>query len=179
MKTLTAHMRETSTKNGQLRRDGNVPCVLYGAGLEQSLSLWIDQATARLIRKEFREGSKLRLSVDNSSYSALIKEIDYDNLNDRMVHLSFMAMEADKKVNSVADIVLINRDKAQGILLQGRMQIPHAALPANLIDTVEIDLENIQIGTTLTIADIPEFQNEEIEILAAPEEVILRIKEKF
>lgn len=58
------------------------------------------------------------------------------------------------------------------------MQIPHAAESEYLIDTVTINLEGLPIGTTLTIGDIPEFQNDKIELLANPSNIVFRISDK-
>ncbi len=74
--------------------------------------------------------------------------------------------------------MLVNKDKAAGILELMQMQVPHAALPEYLIDTVTVDLENMPVGTSLTIGDIPEFQSENIELLADPGSIVLRISDK-
>ena len=87
-------------------------------------------------------------------------------------------MAAGKKFNSVADIVLINKEKVPGVLEQMQMQVPHAAKPKYLLDTVTVDLENLPVGTTLTIGDIPEFQSDEIELQADPGNIVLRISDK-
>jgi large subunit ribosomal protein L25 len=87
-------------------------------------------------------------------------------------------LEKGKKANSVADIVLLNKDKVQGVLEQIQMQIPHAAEPEYLLDTVTVDLEDCPIGTVITVGDIPEFQSNNVELQTDPNSIVLRISEK-
>lgn len=178
MDTITAQMRDPAAKAKQLRRSGIVPCVIYGAGLKESLSVQMDQRTARQLKRTKRNGSKVSIQVEGRSYPTLIKDLEYNVMNDEIVHISFYVLDAGKKINSVADIVLLNKDKVVGVLEQIQMQVPHAAIPENLIDTVAIDLENMPVGTTLTIGDIPEFTSDKIELLANAGNIVLRINDK-
>lgn len=178
MNTIMAQMRDPSAKAKQLRRSGIVPCVVYGAGLAASLSIQIDQSTARKMKRTSRNGSKVNLQVAGKKYPVLIKDLEYNSVNDEIVHISFHILDAGKKYNSVADIVLINRDTVPGVLELIQTQVPHAAEPEHLIDTVTVDLEGLPVGTALTIGDIPEFQSEHIELQADPSSLVLRIRDK-
>ena len=71
----------------------------------------------------------------------------------------------------------MNKDKAQGILEQIQMQVPHAAEPEFLLDTVAVDLEGCPVGTVITVGDIPEFQSENIELQIDPNSIVFRIRE--
>jgi large subunit ribosomal protein L25 len=178
MNTVIAERRSQSAKGKQLRRAGIVPCVIYGADLDESLPIQISHSTARLLKRTKRVGSKVNIQVDEKIYPTLIKDFEYNSVNDMIVHIGFHVLNAGRRHNSVADIVLVNKDKAAGILELMQMQVPHAALPEYLIDTVTVDLENMPVGTTLTIGDIPEFQSENIELLADPGSIVLRISDK-
>ncbi len=178
MNTIVAQTRDPSAKAKQLRRAGIVPCVIYGAGLPESLSIQIDQSTARKLRRSSRNGSKLDIRLEDRTYPVLIKDLDYNQVSDEIVHISFHLLDAGKKYNSIADIVLLNRDTVPGILEILQTQVPHAAEPEHLLDTVTVDLEGLPIGTTLTIGDIPAFRDDQIDVLADPGSIVLRIKER-
>ena len=178
MNTIMAQKRDPAAKAKQLRRVGIVPCVIYGAGLTESLSVQIDQRTARQLKRTKRNGSKVNIQMDGKTYPSLIKDLEYNSMNDEIVHISFHVLDTGKKFNSVADIVLVNKDKVAGVLEQIQMQIPHSAEPEHLLDTVMVDLENMPIGTTLRVGDIPEFQNDKIELQVDAGNIILRIHDK-
>ena len=178
MNTIMAQKRDQDAKAKQLRRSGIIPCVIYGAGLEESLSVQIDQKTAGQLQRTKRNGSKVDIQIDGKTYPTLIKDLDYNSMNNEILHISFQVLDAKKRFNSVADIVLINKEKVAGVLEQMQMQIPHAAEPEYLLDTVTVNLENIPVGTTLTIGDIPEFRSDKIELQADPGSIVLRISDK-
>ena len=178
MDAIQAKLRDVALKAKQLRRCGFVPCVIYGAGLEESLSVQIPSCEARQLRKAKRIGSLVDVQVEGKRYHTLIKEIEYNNIKNEIIHISFQSLEKGKKANSVADIVLLNKDKVQGVLEQIQMQVPHAAEPEYLLDTVSVDLENCPVGTVITVRDIPEFQSDNIELQTDPNSIVLRISEK-
>ena len=178
MNAIQAKMRDVTLKAKQLRRCGFVPCVIYGAGLEESLSVQIPSYEARQLRKAKRIGSLVDVQVEGKRYHTLIKEMEYNSIKNEIIHISFQSLEKGKKANSVADIVLLNKDKVQGVLEQIQMQVPHAAEPEYLLDTVSVDLENCPVGTVITVRDIPEFQSDNIELQTDPNSIVLRISEK-
>lgn len=178
MDIIKAEMRDPAAKAKQLRRSGIIPCVLNGAELKESLLIQINQNTARQLKRTRQDGSKVDIQADGKVYHTLIKDLNYSSLDDSIVHISFQVLDTVKKVNSVADIILLSKDKVQGVLEQMQLKVPHAALPEYLLDTVTIDLAGVPIGTTLTIGDIPEFQSDKIELQADPVSIILRIRDK-
>lgn len=95
-----------------------------------------------------------------------------------MEHFSFQALAADQKVNSITHIFLKNKDVVPGVLEQMIFEVPFSSLPADMIDTVTIDLEGLSAGTILTVNDIPEFRNERIELQIKGDSVVLRINDK-
>lgn len=178
METIKAEMRDPAAKAKQLRRSGIIPCVISGAELMHSVSIQMDQGTARQLRRTSRAGSKVDIQVGEKTYHTLMKDLEYNSLNDSIVHISFHILNAGKKVNSVADIVLLNKNKIQGVLEQMQMKIPHAAEPEYLLDTVSVDLDGLPNGTVFTVGDIPEFQSEKIELQVDPANLVFRISEK-
>ena len=164
MNMIKAEMRNPTAKAKQLRRAGVIPCVISGANLNESIRIQIDQNTALQLKRTKRNGSKIDIQVDNINYHTLIKDMEYNVLNDSVIHISFHILDAEKKMNSVADIILLNKDRVQGVLEQMQMKVPHVAMPEYLLDTVTVDLSDLPTGTVIRIGDIPEFQSDKIEL---------------
>ncbi len=99
-------------------------------------------------------------------------------MDNEIEHISFQALQVDQKVNSVAHIFLKNADTVAGILEQMLFEVPYAALPKDMIDTVTVDLEGKAVGTVVTVEDIPEFQNACVEVQIKPDSMVLRISDK-
>ncbi|QOX65636.1 50S ribosomal protein L25/general stress protein Ctc [Anoxybacterium hadale] len=178
MDNIRVQKRDTSLKAKQLRRSGFVPGNIFGGTLQESISIQIDEATARKLIRLKREGSKLRLTLDDQVIPVQIKEKEQNTLSEEILHISFQALRADQKVNSVIHILLKNMDKIAGILERIMLEIPYASLPADMIDTITIDLEGIRVGSVITVADIPELRDEKIDLQVDLDSIILRINDK-
>ncbi|MEG2174545.1 MAG: 50S ribosomal protein L25/general stress protein Ctc [Oscillospiraceae bacterium] len=178
MDLITVEKRNETMKAKQLRRSGIVPCVVYGGALETSLAIQMDKATMNKLFHQKREGSKIILKLDDLVIPVQIKAETRDHMGNEILHVSFQALQADQKVNSVIHIILQNTDKITGSLEKMLLAIPYAALPGDMIDTVTVDLDAMQIGSIVTVADIPELQNDKITLQVELTSIVFRISDK-
>lgn len=178
MNTITAEKRDASVKAKQLRRSGIVPCAVYGGLLPESLSIQTTQSDARQLLRSNREGSKIEIRLDGQSIPALIKEAERNLTTGEVVHMSFQALDPDRRINSKSHIVLKNKDTVPGTLEQMLFEVSYSALPADVIGTVTVDLADLKVGTILTVGDIPAFKSEKIELQAGADSIVLRIRDR-
>ena len=108
----------------------------------------------------------------------LIKEISRNTVKDEIEHIAFLVLEEGRKVNTAAKIVLLNKDKISGYVSQVLFRIPYSALPADLVETVTVDLTELQAGRRLTVKNLPIARNNKVELLLSPESPVLGIVEK-
>lgn len=178
MNVITVDKRDFTVKAKQLRRSGIVPGSVFGGPLPDSISLQMDEGIAdRLIRYK-REGSKLKLDLDGQLILVQIKEKSVNTLNNEILHISFQALKADQKVNSVTHIILKNSEKITESLEGMLLEIPYAAFPEDMIDTITIDVDGMTVGSVVTVGDIPELVSEKIDLQVDKEEIVLRISNK-
>lgn len=178
MDQIHVKKRDTGIKAKQLRQLGMVPGNIIGKSLPESISIQMEEAEARRLVRQLREGSKIAIDLEGQAIPAQIKEKSLNTLNNEILHLSFQALVADEKVNSVIHILLENEEKAGNQLEKMMMEIPYASLPADMIDTITIDLDGMAVGTVVMVKDIPELMSDTIELRADPEEIVLRISDK-
>ena len=168
MDVIKVEKRNEQAKANQLRRSGLVPCCVYGGDLPESISIQMDQQTAN---------SQVGLELDGRVIPAQIKEKE-KMMSGQVEHFGFQALSANKKVNSITHIFLKNTELVSGTLEQMLFEVPFASLPADMIDTVTVDLDGMPAGTTLTVKDIPEFQSDKIELQIDADSMVLRIVDK-
>ena len=165
MNTINVTKRDLTVKAKKLRRNGYVPGSVFGGMLKEPVALQIEESVARQLVRELREGSRLKLNLDGTVIPVQIKEKSLDNLKHEILEISFQALAADQAVNSVIDIVLVNADKVTAVL----------ALPADMIDTLEIDVDGMPVGTIVTVGDIPELKSEKLALQVNSDEIVFRI----
>lgn len=178
MDIIPVERRNEEAKAKQLRRAGIVPCCVYGGNLTESISIQMDQQTANKLFRVKRNGSKVQLKLEEQAIPVQIKDKTRNFADNGIEHISFQALKADQKVNSVAHIILENGDTVAGILEKMLLEVPYASLPKDMIDTVRVDLEGMRPGTTLTVGDIPEFKQETIALQVDADSMVVRIRDR-
>lgn len=178
MNSISAEIRSPQAKAKNLRKAGLVPCCIFGPRLQKSISVQITQDEAKKLLREKHKGSKLEIGVGGEKTTVLIRDISRDPVKDEIEHISFQALVADKKVNTVARVVLLNRDKVSGYVSQALFEIPYAALPADLVDTVTVDLADRKAGCRCTVKDLAIAKNDRIELLLDKDSLVLSIVAK-
>ena len=178
MNTIQAEKRDFSKKAKQLRREGIIPGSVYGGPLKESVCLQMKNADVRKLLMSKRVGSRVTVELHGKNIPAQIKDKSVDTLTGAIQNLDFQALKADQKVNSVVHILLENTDKVTELLEFTLTEIPYAALPAHMIDTITIDVDGMPVGTTITVGDLKELNNDDIELQVDKDEMILKIVEK-
>ncbi|MDD3205689.1 MAG: 50S ribosomal protein L25/general stress protein Ctc [Lachnospiraceae bacterium] len=179
MDIITVQKRNSEEKAKKLRRAGLVPGIVFGGNLQDPVAIQMEDRVARKLIQFKREGSKLQLELEGKTIPVQIKEREQNALKNEIIHISFQALSTDQKVNSIIHILLKNSDIVAGSLDRMLLEIPYASLPADMIDTVTVDLEGMLEGTVLTVADIPELQSDKIELQVDMSSIVLRINDKI
>lgn len=175
MSIFHADKRDMNLNARQMKKSGLIPGNIYGGDLDQSLLIQMQQNEARQLLRSKTTGNKLTLSVDGRKYSVIIKEIGRTPVSGQIEHLSFQCLVNSKMVTSAARIVLLNREKVSNFVQQRLFEIPYKALPSNLVEEIEIDLEGMPLDTYVRVQDLEIAGNEDVEILLDPDDLVLSI----
>ena len=176
MTTLRVQRRNMETKAKKLRREGYVTGNLFGKEIEGSIPLQIEKQEAERIERECMKGSQLYLELDGKTYDVLIKEMDYRPMDHQILEMDFQALVKGEKVHSVAEVILLNKEKVtEGVLEQLLEEIAYKATPEELVEKVEIDCATLRLGDTLKVADLDIAKNDKIDLQTDLEAPIVSI----
>lgn len=165
MTTLRVQRRNMETKAKKLRREGYVTGNLFGKEIEGSIPLQIEKKEAERIQRECMKGSQLYLELEGKTYDVLIKEMDYNASSRQILEMDFQALVKGEKVHSVAEVILLNKEKVtEGVLEQLLEEIAYKATPEELVEKVEIDCATLRLGDTLKVADLDIAKNDKIDL---------------
>ena len=161
MNSLEANIRNNSTK-GQLnaiRKNGNVPAVIYG-GKDQNQNVSISKKLLKtLIDKENFLSNIITLKVDGKSQNVLPREVKYHIISDEPTHVDFLRVLPGGKIKIEVPVNFINHEKSPGLKRGGVLNIvrrkvelncPSEKIPENLT----IDLEGVDIGESFKISSV-------------------------
>lgn len=166
MTTFKVQKREMDKKAKQVRREGFVTGNLFGKDIDGSIPLMIERKEAERIQRECLKGSQLFIELDGKKYNVLLKELDFNPMKNQIMEIDFQSLVKGEKVHTVAEIVLHNKDKVAGGLLEQLLtEISYKALPDALIEKIDIDCSKLKLGETLTVADLDIAKDKNIEII--------------
>lgn len=143
----------------RLRRAGQLPGVLYGAGAE-SLRVKVDAHEFAKSGLASHGAHLIKLRSVEAALDqglALIQEIQGHPVSGTPIHVDFLRVDANKPVT--ASVALAFVGKAQGIIEGGilqplRRELEVRALPGNLPEQIEVDVTPLGIHDALHVEDL-------------------------
>ncbi len=157
---LTLEARKLQGKKvSQLRRNGLVPGVVYGHGMDPTLVQVPYGPLDKVVRLAGKH-SPVHIELGAKKRISLIKDVDRNPVTLQIQHVSFHAVKANEIVTAEVPIHLIGRgesaaEKAGLIILQAIESVEVKAKPADLPDTLEISIAELESAEDrVTFADI-------------------------
>ncbi len=156
-----------------VRNEGKVPCVLYGAKNHIHFSIY---------REDFKmlvytpNTYRVQLDIDGTIYKAILQDMQFHPVNDTIVHADFF--EIDETQNVEIDIPVKFVGNSIGVRQGGKMVVKSQklrvrALPKNLPDSIDVNIETLEIGKSIKVADITV---ENMILLDSPNNPIVTVK---
>lgn len=178
MNTLKAEKRSMDIKAKKLRREGFVTGNVFGREMKESIPVKMEKQAVDRLLKTSNKGSQIMLDIDGEEYDVLIKDIEFNPLKGQVDEIDFQTLVSNEKVHSVAEVVLINHDKITSGVLQLQLEeIAFKALPADLVDRIEIDAGQLRVGDCIKLKDLDIAKNKEIDLITDPEAIVVALTE--
>ena len=177
MKTLAINVKERGnvgkTNTRALRNQGNVPCVLYGG--EKQVTFYAHENDFRKLVYT-PDTFVVELDIDGTVTKAIMQDIQFHPVTDKILHIDFLEV-FDNKAITVSIPVNLNGTaigvKNGGNLMFRRSKIITKGLVANLPNSIELNIEHLNIGMFTYIKDITV---EGCELVAPGNSVVVGVK---
>jgi large subunit ribosomal protein L25 len=159
---LEAQPRTPGNKNAarRVRRGGQVPGVLYGAGKE-TLSLSLDpRQVARILHSQTGYNTIFELALNGGERTqAMIVDWQYEPVKGALLHIDLKRIAMDQKLKVEVPIVL--KGEAAGVKQQGGIleqvlrEVEVECLPGDIPASIEADVSELVFGKVLRVEDLP------------------------
>ena len=156
--TINGSPRESVGKKSTkaLRNAGQVPCVLYGGDKPMHFSA-PELAFSKLVYTPNAHTVVIGLE-DGSSLNAIMQDIQFHPVTDRILHIDFYQLFDDKEITMEIPVRFIGASRGVlngGMLRKNQRHLKVKAMPANLPDFIEVDITPLRIGSKLYITELP------------------------
>lgn len=165
MQTLTIEgkVRTVFGKNAAKnhRNKESIPCVLYGGGTTINFEAGEKELHNLIFTPNFY---KVNVTIDGATHEALMQEIQFHPVTDKVLHVDFLKLDPAKKIK--ADVPVKLSGQAAGVragakLVQKLKKLSIKALPKDLVDAITLDVTPLEVGKSIRIGDVS-VQNVEI-----------------
>jgi large subunit ribosomal protein L25 len=173
---LKAAKRENIGKAAtkQLRSEGKVPCILYG-GKKETIHI------AALL-KDFNKliytpnVYLVKLNIDETSYDAIIQDIQFHPVTDDAIHVDFLQVFDDKPITM--EIPVKVKGLAAGVKAGGKLNVEKRKLKVkglakDMPDNLEIDITNLGLGKGIQVGHL---NYDNLELLNSKNQVVVSVK---
>ena len=155
------------------RAAGNIPCVIYGGKTNQHFTVK-ENALNNLVYTP--NVYSVAIDIEGTSINALIKDIQFHPVTDRILHIDFIELVPGQHVNTLIPIVFEGSSigvRNGGKLRKTLRKLSIRSTPENLPDNITIDITPMTIGEKVYVKDLeaPNF-----DILTAGSSVIVAVK---
>lgn len=154
--SLSGSSRESVGKKGaaQVRREGQVPAVLYGGESQVTFSMKYIDIERLVFTPNVYE---IELDIDGKKASAIIQDVQLHPITDKVIHVDFLELIEGKPVKIKLPIKL--NGVARGVRNGGKLsqiyrKVSVIGAKADLVDAIELEMEPLKIGQDIRVKDI-------------------------
>lgn len=181
MEKLKLNLRDGKGKNkvDKMRRDSMVPGVVYGNNKEPRNVTVVEKELVKVI-EEAGTSNIIDVDLDGDSFKVLFKEIQNHPFKNKVLHFDMFEVNMTEKIRVSIPVVLEGRDEIRvqpSILFQHLDEVEIEVLPGDLPSDAIVNVVEMQIGDTYTVADLDIAKNDKIEILTEMDTAVATLSE--
>lgn len=149
----------------ELRSTGKIPAIVYGYEVENTNVSVDENEFIKVIREVGRNGV-IDLDLNGKAVKVMVTDYQFDSLKNQITHIDFVAINMKSEVTVDVTIELIGEAagaKEGGVVEQPNFQVQVTATPDNIPESIEINVEALEIGDSIHVSDLREGGNYTIE----------------
>lgn len=142
----------------RLRREEKIPAVIYGQGMDP-MPVTVDRRDLRqALSGAAGTNTILEISVDGSTYPAVIKELQRHPVKRTVAHVDFLRINMSEELTIAVPVRLVGEAKAVvsegGLVDASEDTIDIVTTPANMPSEISIDISAMQPGEVIRLGQI-------------------------
>ena len=163
----------------RMRKAGTLPGVVYGDGEEATPVQIETHIFEQLLHHHASETLLVDIELEGEgTVSVLVKDVQHHPVSSELLHVDLLKVAADKPIQ--VDITLTVVGEAAGIKAGGVLDlIMHSiaveCLPGDLVESIEVDVTELEIGNSLYASDVK--LSSKFKLLSDPESIVVSVAE--
>ncbi len=151
--------RSGSGAINSLRREGLIPAVIYGKGVDNRNVRLSRKAVETVLHHSASEHILVNLTVDEAAPAqlALIQDVQHNPLSGQIIHIDFHAIKENEIIHASIPLELVGDAagvKAGGLLEHLIYSLAVRCLPRDLPEVIQVDVTALELGKSLHVHEI-------------------------
>ena len=144
----------------RLRGVGTVPGIIYGGDLPAKNVEFEHNGLIHQLKQEAFHASILSLTVEGKKERVLLRDVQMHPWKQLVLHVDFQRVSANKKIHMKVPLHFINAEISPGVKTGGGIvshvmnEIDITCLPDDLPEFIEVDLQSLEVGSAVHLADL-------------------------
>jgi large subunit ribosomal protein L25 len=156
----------------QIRKEGGVPCVIYG--IDGNIHFQAPELSFKNLIYT-HEAHLLKIFVDDKLYNAVLKDIQFHPVSDRILHIDFVQISENKPV--IINIPVKVTGTSAGVLAGGKLVTKKRSLkvkgfPGDLPEELSVDITELKIHQSIKVGDL---SFDKIELLDLKKDMVVGV----
>jgi large subunit ribosomal protein L25 len=166
-----------SRESRRLRREGAVPAVVYGHGLE-AISVAVDRHDLyTVLHTEAGLNALINLQVNGDEYLTVAREVQRHPVRGDIIHLDFIRISLDELIEADVPIefvgVPVGVREGRGIVETVTASVTVSALPTAIPSHITLDITDLKVGDSARVADLPELSG--VTYITEPDHLLVMV----
>lgn len=161
---ITAEKRtQTGTSaSKKARAAGKLPAVVYGSKVD-STAILLDLKDVEDTLREVGLNGVFEIDLEGESLQVFVKEAVYETFRPQLRHIDLLAFTAGEKVTMSIPVYIAGEDTIEvGYVSQSISEIEMDIVPADAPTELTVDVTGMEIGDSLTVAEIEVPENADV-----------------
>lgn len=156
LKSIIRQGKQTRSDLKKLRNTGKVPAVVYGYGTKNT-SVKVDEVEFIKVIREVGRNGVIDLGVGSKTIKVMVSDYQFDPLKNQITHIDFLAINMTEERTVEVPVQLVGEAvgaKEGGVVEQPLFDLQVTATPENIPESIEVDITDLQINDSYSVADI-------------------------
>jgi len=145
-----------SRESRRLRRSGSIPGIIYGQGSDMAVRLQLTEFMTKIGYS--KSLGIVELSIDGSVLKSIIKEVQWDTLTDKPLHLDFQQVSDNQLVLVPVPVKLsgipVGVSIDGGILDHTMHELEVTVKAVDIPSDITFDVTELHLGDRLHLSDV-------------------------
>ena len=164
----------------KLRKEGDLPAILYGRHLKKSLPLEVEQEDLRGFLSHLKGEKLITLDIINEKKKkereVIVKDVQRDWLKGTLQHIDFYEVTRGEEVTTTVPLSFMGKAKGEkmgGVVEHLLREVKIECLPRNIPSVIEIDVSSLEVGDFVDVKDLVIPSG--VKIINHPEERVVTV----